>query len=49
LDHDNVLDDYVQILNINTLTAIDLSNKNISDLTGIRDFSSLFNLYCQYN
>jgi len=40
----NVLENYVQILNINTLTAINLSNKNIADLTGIRDFSSLINL-----
>jgi len=49
LGYDNVLDDYVQTSNINTLTTIDLSSKSISDLTGIEDFDSLQTLYCMYN
>ena len=49
LGFDNVLDDFVQTSNINTLTTIDLSSTSISDLTGIEDFSSLIELYCQDN
>lgn len=35
--------------NINTLTSLDVSKSNISDLTGIQDFVSLTNLNCSQN
>jgi len=43
------LDDYVPTANINTLTSLDVHNKNISDLTGIEDFTALTNLDCHAN
>ncbi|WP_418603870.1 T9SS type A sorting domain-containing protein [Hwangdonia sp.] len=46
---DDVLDDYVETDNINVLTSLDVSNKNISDLSGIEDFVSLTELYCGSN
>ena len=47
--YDNVLDDYVQTSNINTITHIHLAQDSISDLTGIEDFDSLANLLCYNN
>lgn len=41
---DDVLDDKVLTANITSITALNLSNKGITDLTGIEDFSSLENL-----
>jgi Leucine-rich repeat (LRR) protein len=38
---DNTLDNLVLTENINILTTLDVSNKSISDLTGIADFSAL--------
>lgn len=35
--------------NVNTLTSLDVSKSNISDLTGIQDFVSLTNLNCSQN
>ncbi|MBU2926980.1 T9SS type A sorting domain-containing protein [Winogradskyella psychrotolerans] len=35
------LDDYVPTNNINTVTILDITNENISDLTGIEDFVML--------
>jgi len=35
--------------NINTITSLDVDFKNISDLTGIEDFSALTSLWCQSN
>ncbi|MBF4483817.1 LamG-like jellyroll fold domain-containing protein [Flavobacterium sp. CSZ] len=35
--------------NINTLTSLNVSKSNISDLTGIQDFVSLTNLNCSQN
>ena len=35
--------------NINTITNLDVSNKNISDLTGIQDFTALEYLSCHDN
>ncbi len=49
LGYDNVLDDYVNTANINTLTFLNVSNSNISDLTGIEAFIALDTLYCYYN
>ncbi|MDN3664307.1 T9SS type A sorting domain-containing protein [Algibacter miyuki] len=43
------LDDYVPTDNINTVTTLDVSNKNIADLTGIEDFIILEELYCNNN
>ncbi|TYA78726.1 T9SS type A sorting domain-containing protein [Seonamhaeicola marinus] len=43
------LDDYVPTANINTLTTLNIGDKNISDLTGIEDFVSLTHLYCHSN
>ncbi len=50
LGHDSgPLDDYVPTANINTLTSLNVSGKNISDLTGIEDFVALETLYCLNN
>ncbi len=43
------LDDYVPTANINTITALNISNENISDLTGIQAFSALEYLNCADN
>ncbi|WCO01398.1 T9SS type A sorting domain-containing protein [Psychroserpens ponticola] len=43
------LDNYVLTANINTLTSLDVSNKSISDLTGIEDFVALIVLQCNGN
>ncbi|MFL0353487.1 proprotein convertase P-domain-containing protein [Xanthomarina sp. GH4-25] len=43
------LDNYVPTANINTVTVLYVNNKNISDLTGIEDFSSLTTLECYNN
>ena len=49
LGYDDVLDDYVLTGNINTITSLDVSDKNIADLTGIEDFENLEELDCQAN
>ncbi|PQJ80458.1 ELWxxDGT repeat protein [Polaribacter porphyrae] len=41
LGKDDVLDNYVITDNINTITFLNLENKNIFDITGVEDFSSL--------
>jgi hypothetical protein len=43
------LDDYVPTDNISGVTILSIPNKNISDLTGIEDFTALSNLYCHFN
>ena len=43
------LDDYVPTANISILTSLNVSGKNISDLTGIEDFVSLEVLNCLNN
>ncbi|HIP36386.1 MAG TPA: T9SS type A sorting domain-containing protein, partial [Crocinitomix sp.] len=43
------LDNYVPTANINSITALDISSKNIADLTGIEDFTALQNLNCNDN
>ncbi len=43
------LDDSVYTANIEDLTVLNISNKSISDLTGIEDFKSLEYLYCHNN
>tara|TARA_B110000238_G_scaffold198446_1_gene243072 strand:- start:654 stop:1451 length:798 start_codon:yes stop_codon:yes gene_type:complete len=46
---DNVLDNYVTTSNINTISYLDVSSLNISDLTGIEDFIDLSFLECHNN
>ncbi len=49
LGYDNVLDDFVLTANINTITSLNVFNKNIADLTGIEDFVALQLLNCSNN
>ncbi|VAV83344.1 Internalin-like protein (LPXTG motif) Lmo0331 homolog, partial [hydrothermal vent metagenome] len=49
LGYDTVLNDYVPTANINTITALNVVGKIISDLTGIEDFVALEDLYCGSN
>ncbi len=42
-------DDYVTTSKINTLTTLHIDYQNISDLTGIEDFTALQELYCHGN
>ena len=42
--YDDVLDDYVATANINTITALNVMNEGINDMTGIEDFSALTSL-----
>jgi len=47
-DTDNV-DNYIRTSNIKNITSLDVGNSNISDLTGIEDFTSLLYLICSGN
>ena len=47
--YDNILDNYVQTANIDTVTHLFVFSMNISDLTGIQDFSALTHLMCDVN
>ncbi|MFP4845578.1 T9SS type A sorting domain-containing protein [Winogradskyella sp. PE311] len=49
LGYDNVIDAQVLTSNIEHITDLDVSDKSISDLTGIRDFQSLMELNCSGN
>jgi Leucine-rich repeat (LRR) protein len=49
LGYDTVLDEQVETANIYLVTSLDVSNKGISDLTGIEGFVSLANLNCSAN
>jgi gliding motility-associated-like protein len=42
-------DGKILIANISTVTSLDVSGKNITDLTGIQDFLALTKLYCAKN
>jgi hypothetical protein len=46
---DDVLDNYVLTNNINSIGFLDVSDKNISDLTGIEDFTELETFGCSNN
>lgn len=46
---DTVADGQVLTSNINTITFLNVSNKNITDLTGIQDFVMLDSLECSTN
>ena len=41
LGYDTTLDDFVTTANINTVETLDISNKNISNIIGIQDFTAL--------
>ena len=49
LGYDDTLDDYVNTENIKTIENLDVSEKNITDLTGIEDAINLINLNAQRN
>ncbi|MCD4794969.1 MAG: T9SS type A sorting domain-containing protein [Bacteroidales bacterium] len=49
LGYDTVLDDYVPTTNINEITFLDVTILNISNLTGIEDFTALSILNCNSN
>ena len=49
LGYDTVLDDSVPTANINNVTFLNVSNQNISDLTGIEDFTAITYLNCSGN
>ena len=46
---DDVLDDYVKTVDILNLFVLDLSHRDISDMTGLEDFQGLLNLDISYN
>ena len=49
LDLDDILDDSVNTSAVDTVITLYLSNKGINDLTGIKDFSQLSELFCNGN
>lgn len=49
LGYDNDLDHYVTTATIETIEEIRLTGKEISDLTGIQNFTALKTLYCNNN
>ena len=49
LGYDSILDNYVTTSNINSITFLDVSNKGISDLTGIEGFANLEDFGCSFN
>ena len=49
LGYDDVLDDYVLTSNIKDVVELKVYNLEIKDLTGIEDFESLNELYCNNN
>ncbi|MEM6686549.1 MAG: hypothetical protein AAF617_12270 [Bacteroidota bacterium] len=48
-NYDTNLNKHVLTTAINTITTLDISNENISDLTGIQDFTALEELYANNN
>ncbi|MBC8267031.1 MAG: leucine-rich repeat domain-containing protein [Flavobacteriales bacterium] len=46
---DFVLDDYVETIGLDTITYLYIPSNSITDLTGIEDFSSLRELFCNSN
>ena len=49
LGYDTTLDDYVTTADINGVTSLVINNRDIADLTGIEDFTSLNVLICYGN
>lgn len=42
--YDTVLDNYVTTANISNVTSVNISGRNVTDLTGLQDFTALSNL-----
>ena len=49
LGYDDILDNYVETANIDTVTELNIEAKNISDITGIEGFIALTYLECDKN
>jgi len=49
LGYDDTLDDYVLTANISGVEDLNVMEKEISDLTGIEDFTALTHLQCRVN
>ncbi|MCD6596063.1 MAG: BspA family leucine-rich repeat surface protein, partial [Bacteroidales bacterium] len=49
LGYDDVLDDHVLTTNISGVTSLDIHGKQITDLTGIEEFTALTSLNCSDN
>ena len=49
IDMDNTINGSVATADVSGVTSLIIRSKNISDLTGIQDFSSLIQLDCSYN
>ncbi|MEE4116452.1 MAG: T9SS type A sorting domain-containing protein [Marinilabiliaceae bacterium] len=49
LGYDNEIDDYVTTFIISSVSSLNVSGKNIADLTGIEEFSDLGQLNCSNN
>lgn len=49
LGYDDELDDSVITSNINTVTFLNVFNRSIHDLTGIKDFTALQELSCSFD
>jgi len=49
IDSEGVLDGQVLTIDINTISYLDVNDKNIDDLTGIEDFTNLKILFCWGN
>ena len=49
LGYDDILDDSVRTVSIDTVTNLNVGSQNIADLTGIEGFTSLKTLICGYN
>jgi len=49
LGYDTTVDGQVLTANISSVTTLNVSGKNITDLTGIQDFTSLISLRCHDN
>mgnify|MGYP006077344673 CR=1 FL=1 len=49
LGYDNIMDNYILTSNINSIAYLNVSYLNISDLTGIEDFTALTELGCENN
>jgi len=49
LGHDDVIDGQVLTSNVSGVTYLNVSNKNISDLSGIDDFVGLTSFFCDNN
>lgn len=49
IDTNTTLDHQILTSEINTIITLDVSNKNIADLTGIENFTNLSSLNCSFN